>query len=264
MRVSSGPVIRFHCPVSSGSVCSGPVSVSSLSVQWWVSSSESDVGWHVWWHVSGCSRSSQVCSPSCCPDGHPGSERCDSALFLLLCSLVWAFLLVPNKDTKPFMSFAPTASIQTRMLLFLNWPMRRSTFALRTPSWLATGALSTAPWTGSSIYGNMVRTRLFFSFVSSSWGLKSVRELLLLSYSPHPPPPLSCSSSSESFSQRAGVRAALAQDPSWTSEYISKAIPMLISQDNEVTYLVPWSHLKRPPQEGGKPCTHTGNSTWLL
>ncbi|KAM8733146.1 protein NipSnap homolog 3A [Acanthopagrus latus] len=55
----------------------------------------------------------------------------------------------------------------------------------------------------------------------------------------------------ESFSQRAGVRAALAQDPSWTSEYISKAIPMLISQDNEVTYLVPWSHLKRPPQEGG-------------
>uniref|UniRef100_A0A671TZZ9 Nipsnap homolog 3A (C. elegans) n=1 Tax=Sparus aurata TaxID=8175 RepID=A0A671TZZ9_SPAAU len=53
----------------------------------------------------------------------------------------------------------------------------------------------------------------------------------------------------DSFSQRAGVRAALAQNPSWISEYISKAIPMLTSQDNEVTYLVPWSHLKRPPQE---------------
>lgn len=55
----------------------------------------------------------------------------------------------------------------------------------------------------------------------------------------------------DSYSQRAAVRAALAQDPSWISEYISKALPMLTSQDNEVTYLVPWSHLQRPPQEGG-------------
>ncbi|XP_012711632.2 protein NipSnap homolog 3A [Fundulus heteroclitus] len=55
----------------------------------------------------------------------------------------------------------------------------------------------------------------------------------------------------DSYSQRAAVRAALAQDPSWVSEYISKAIPMLTSQDNEVTYLVPWSQLKSPPQEGG-------------
>ncbi|XP_042338179.1 protein NipSnap homolog 3A, partial [Plectropomus leopardus] len=62
---------------------------------------------------------------------------------------------------------------------------------------------------------------------------------------PPPPPP------ADSYSQRAGVRAALAQDPSWISEYISMAIPMLTSQDNEVTYLVPWSHLQTPPQEGG-------------
>lgn len=55
----------------------------------------------------------------------------------------------------------------------------------------------------------------------------------------------------DSYSQRAAVRAALAQDPSWISEYISKALPMLVSQDNEVTYLVPWSHVLRPPQEGG-------------
>lgn len=55
----------------------------------------------------------------------------------------------------------------------------------------------------------------------------------------------------DSYSQRAGVRAALVQDPSWISEYISKAIPMLTSQDNEVTYLVPWSQLQRPPQQGG-------------
>lgn len=64
-------------------------------------------------------------------------------------------------------------------------------------------------------------------------------------------------SSSDSYSQRAGVRAALSQDPSWISEYISKAIPMLVSQDNEVNYLVPWSHLHEPPKEGGKPRPHT-------
>lgn len=28
---------------------------------------------------------------------------------------------------------------------------------------------------------------------------------------------------------------------------------MLTSQDNEVVYLVPWSHLQEPPKEGGKP-----------
>ncbi|XP_068460312.1 protein NipSnap homolog 3A [Clinocottus analis] len=55
----------------------------------------------------------------------------------------------------------------------------------------------------------------------------------------------------DSYSQRAGVRAALAQDPSWISDYISKAMPMLRSQDNEVTYLIPWSPLQKPPQEGG-------------
>lgn len=55
----------------------------------------------------------------------------------------------------------------------------------------------------------------------------------------------------DSYSQRAGVRAALAQDPTWISDYISKAMPMLTSQDNEVTYLVPWCRLEAPPQEGG-------------
>uniref|UniRef100_A0A8C7XFG8 Nipsnap homolog 3A (C. elegans) n=1 Tax=Oryzias sinensis TaxID=183150 RepID=A0A8C7XFG8_9TELE len=55
----------------------------------------------------------------------------------------------------------------------------------------------------------------------------------------------------ESYSQRAAVRAALAQDPTWISDYISKALPMLTSQDNEVTYLVPWSRLHKPPKEGG-------------
>lgn len=55
----------------------------------------------------------------------------------------------------------------------------------------------------------------------------------------------------DSYSQRAGVRAALSQDPNWIEEYISKAMPMLTSQDNEVTYLVPWSTIQKPPKEGG-------------
>ncbi|XP_051715743.1 protein NipSnap homolog 3A isoform X1 [Ctenopharyngodon idella] len=55
----------------------------------------------------------------------------------------------------------------------------------------------------------------------------------------------------DSYAQRASVRAALAQDPSWIDQYISKAMPMLSSQHNEVTYLVPWSKLQKPPKDGG-------------
>ncbi|KAG5849539.1 hypothetical protein ANANG_G00112030 [Anguilla anguilla] len=55
----------------------------------------------------------------------------------------------------------------------------------------------------------------------------------------------------DSYAQRAGVRAALAKDPQWIEQYISKAMPMLTSQDNEVTYLVPWCGLQTPPTEGG-------------
>ncbi|KAM9795345.1 protein NipSnap homolog 3A [Neosynchiropus ocellatus] len=55
----------------------------------------------------------------------------------------------------------------------------------------------------------------------------------------------------DSFSQRASARAALAKDPTWVSEYLSVAIPMLTSQDNEVTSLLPWSRPHMPPQEGG-------------
>uniref|UniRef100_A0A673GLU7 Protein NipSnap homolog 3A-like n=2 Tax=Sinocyclocheilus rhinocerous TaxID=307959 RepID=A0A673GLU7_9TELE len=55
----------------------------------------------------------------------------------------------------------------------------------------------------------------------------------------------------DSYAQRASVRAALAQDPNWIEQYISKAMPMLSSQDNEVTYLVPWSKVQKPPKDGG-------------
>ncbi|CAJ1059311.1 protein NipSnap homolog 3A [Xyrichtys novacula] len=55
----------------------------------------------------------------------------------------------------------------------------------------------------------------------------------------------------DSYSHRAGVRSALSKDPTWVSDYLSKAIPMLSSQENEVAYLLPWSQLQTPPQEGG-------------
>lgn len=56
----------------------------------------------------------------------------------------------------------------------------------------------------------------------------------------------------DSYAQRAAVRAALVQDPDWMEQYISKAMPMLSSQDNEITYFVPWSKYQKPPKEGGK------------
>uniref|UniRef100_W5N0F9 Nipsnap homolog 3A (C. elegans) n=1 Tax=Lepisosteus oculatus TaxID=7918 RepID=W5N0F9_LEPOC len=54
----------------------------------------------------------------------------------------------------------------------------------------------------------------------------------------------------ESYAQRAAVRAALAQDPEWQNQYISKALPLLSSQDSEVTYLVPWCEIDKPSKEG--------------
>lgn len=57
----------------------------------------------------------------------------------------------------------------------------------------------------------------------------------------------------DSYSQRATVRAALAKDSDWLEQYISKAIPMLTAQTNEVAKpLLPWQPpIQAPPTEGG-------------
>lgn len=55
----------------------------------------------------------------------------------------------------------------------------------------------------------------------------------------------------DGYSMRAGVRAALAQDPKWIEDYISVAMPMLTLQDNEVTSLAPWTPIHSPPKQGG-------------
>ncbi|XP_077429494.1 protein NipSnap homolog 3A isoform X1 [Vanacampus margaritifer] len=57
----------------------------------------------------------------------------------------------------------------------------------------------------------------------------------------------------DSFSHRAAVRAALAQDERWIGEYVSQAIPMLTCQDNHVAALLPWSRITAPPHAGGRP-----------
>ncbi|KAG7461926.1 hypothetical protein MATL_G00196270 [Megalops atlanticus] len=54
----------------------------------------------------------------------------------------------------------------------------------------------------------------------------------------------------DSYAQRANVRATLAKDPQWMEQYVSKVLPMLTSQDNEVTYLVPWCKIEKPPMKG--------------
>lgn len=55
----------------------------------------------------------------------------------------------------------------------------------------------------------------------------------------------------DSYSARAAVRSSLAVDPDWLQQYVSKAIPMLSKQTNEVAQLLPWRPLLAPPQEGG-------------
>uniref|UniRef100_A0A3Q3DK29 Protein NipSnap homolog 3A-like n=1 Tax=Hippocampus comes TaxID=109280 RepID=A0A3Q3DK29_HIPCM len=57
----------------------------------------------------------------------------------------------------------------------------------------------------------------------------------------------------DSFSHRAAVRAALAQDERWMAEYIRPAIPMLTCQNNHVAALLPWSRIDAPPRHGGWP-----------
>uniref|UniRef100_A0A8C7RG05 Nipsnap homolog 3A (C. elegans) n=1 Tax=Oncorhynchus mykiss TaxID=8022 RepID=A0A8C7RG05_ONCMY len=66
------------------------------------------------------------------------------------------------------------------------------------------------------------------------------------------------------YAQQAGVRASLAQDPNWIAEYISKAMPMLTSQDNEVTYLVPWSKVESLPKDGGEYAHAAGGHAHLV
>ncbi|XP_067839713.1 protein NipSnap homolog 3A isoform X2 [Heptranchias perlo] len=53
-----------------------------------------------------------------------------------------------------------------------------------------------------------------------------------------------------SYVERSAVRAALAKEKEWQENYISKMLPMLISQKSETAYLVPWSEMKTSSTKG--------------
>lgn len=53
-----------------------------------------------------------------------------------------------------------------------------------------------------------------------------------------------------SFAERTAVRAKLAQDKDFMEKYISKALPMIEKQDNEIAYLVPWCKLEKAEKQG--------------
>lgn len=54
----------------------------------------------------------------------------------------------------------------------------------------------------------------------------------------------------DSFAHRTAVRTALTQDEQWQEKYISKMLPLLEKQENEIAYLVPWCKLEKPEKEG--------------
>lgn len=54
----------------------------------------------------------------------------------------------------------------------------------------------------------------------------------------------------DDYTHRATVRAALGQDKEWQEKYMTKMLPLLDKQENEITYLVPWCQLMKPEKEG--------------
>ncbi|XP_053159646.1 protein NipSnap homolog 3A isoform X2 [Hemicordylus capensis] len=54
----------------------------------------------------------------------------------------------------------------------------------------------------------------------------------------------------DSFAERTAVRKALGKDQEWQEKYMSRILPMLEKQENEITYLVPWCELGSPPKDG--------------
>ncbi|XP_043571514.1 protein NipSnap homolog 3A isoform X1 [Chiloscyllium plagiosum] len=53
-----------------------------------------------------------------------------------------------------------------------------------------------------------------------------------------------------SYKERSAVREALATNKDWQQNYISKMLPMLLNQTNEIVYMVPWAELGEAPKKG--------------
>ncbi|XP_004462388.2 protein NipSnap homolog 3A [Dasypus novemcinctus] len=54
----------------------------------------------------------------------------------------------------------------------------------------------------------------------------------------------------DNFAHRTEVRKAVAKDKEWQEKFIIPNLPFIDKQENEITYLVPWSKIEKPPKEG--------------
>ncbi|GAB5579979.1 protein NipSnap homolog 3A isoform X1 [Prionailurus iriomotensis] len=54
----------------------------------------------------------------------------------------------------------------------------------------------------------------------------------------------------DNFAHRTEVRKALAKDKEWQEQYLIPNLALIDKQESEITYLVPWCKLEKPPKEG--------------
>ncbi|XP_040142053.1 protein NipSnap homolog 3A isoform X6 [Ictidomys tridecemlineatus] len=54
----------------------------------------------------------------------------------------------------------------------------------------------------------------------------------------------------ENFAHRTAVRKALAKDKEWQEQFLIPNLALIDKQESEITYLVPWCKLEKPPKEG--------------
>ncbi|KAB1280241.1 Protein NipSnap-like protein 3A [Camelus dromedarius] len=52
------------------------------------------------------------------------------------------------------------------------------------------------------------------------------------------------------FAHRTEVRKALAKDKEWQEQFLIPNLALIDKQESEITYLVPWCKLEKPPKEG--------------
>ncbi|KAF4019567.1 hypothetical protein G4228_011167, partial [Cervus hanglu yarkandensis] len=54
----------------------------------------------------------------------------------------------------------------------------------------------------------------------------------------------------DNFTHRTEVRKALAKDKEWQEQFLIPNLALIDKQESEITYLVPWCKLVKPPKEG--------------
>ncbi|KAM4876635.1 protein NipSnap homolog 3A-like isoform 2-T2 [Thomomys bottae] len=54
----------------------------------------------------------------------------------------------------------------------------------------------------------------------------------------------------DNFAHRTAVRKALAEDKEWQEQFLLPNLPLIDKQESEITYLVPWCKIGKPPNKG--------------